>query len=100
MKSLKDFKNEIAKKEGLGDWDDLCIDDIQDKLHDQAAERFAEYREDECRDGQGHLIEVKFEEGYKKGWNAALKWAAEHAERTLDNVHFYVERKDILKGLK
>lgn len=46
MKTLNDFKDEVAKENGYKDWKDLMLNNFDiyvDKKADLAAERYAEY---------------------------------------------------------
>ena len=88
MKTLNDFKQEVAEEYGLESWtwelEDYC---------DEAAERYAEYK--------SQVVADDLQLGYVQGWNEGLQWALESIDENMGAVMTFSELKaTILKGLK
>lgn len=108
MKTLEDFKQQVAEKYGFKRYNDLIFfsaNDVdsnipdEEVLHDEIAELYAAYRETEgykaykkqANEMINSLI-ARNAEARKEGWNEALEYSAERVGP--------VARKIILKGLK
>lgn len=118
MKTLQDFKQEVAEGYGYMDWQDATIcDTVHASLATDLAERYAEYRAKEAeREGynkglnkglnKGHTTgyddgyDVGMYEGKTEGWNEGLKWAIENAYVSFNGEYYIVEPTSISKGLK
>lgn len=110
MKTLSDFKQQVAEKKGFNKWykllDSVEWENVPD-LCDEAAELYADYRAKEARE-EGIKVGVTLGKGckqdnlIKQAWNEALHWAAENAEVNNDpyGSKIWVDKQSILRGLK